>query len=133
MPRKKLARRFLPRYGVGQSMLDAECKWVERELDDKLVHSANELRERLDELHRKVSSSEASLREALAKLPDRERLALKCMLARDVFHIAVLYETFVRSSPLVQNVTGSITKASEEVDPQGETRPVLVFQESLFG
>jgi len=132
MPRKNLLRRFLPRVGVSQSMLDHECKWVERELDDKLIHSTNELREILAELRQKVSVSEAGLQQVLSKLPDRERLALKCMLARDVFHIAALYETFLRMSPAVQNATGAVTQAPPEVDRDGEPSPPLVFHQSLF-
>ena len=132
MPRRNLARRFEPRYGVGQSMVDAEAKWVERELEDQLINSTNELRERLSELHAKVGSAEEGLKTTLSRLPDRERLALKCMLARDVFHIAALYETFLRSSPLVQGATGAIHETPEEVDRQGEPHPALVFQHSLF-
>jgi hypothetical protein len=122
----------MPRYGVNQSMLDAECKWVEWELEDKLVHSTNELRESLAEGRAKVSATEAGLRKTLAKLPDRERLALKSMLARDVFHVAVLYETFLRMSQVVQNATGAATKAPPEFDRGGDAAPPLVFHESLF-
>jgi uncharacterized protein (UPF0305 family) len=113
-------------------MVDAEAKWVERELEDQLINSTNELRERLSELHAKVGSAEEGLKTTLSRLPDRERLALKCMLARDVFHIAALYETFLRSSPLVQGATGAIHETPEEVDRQGEPHPALVFQHSLF-
>jgi hypothetical protein len=114
-------------------MLDMECKWMQRELDDKLVYAPNDLRESLKGLLRKVSSTEEGLRESLARLPDRERLALKCMLARDIFHIAVLYETFLRTSPAVPHATGAMTEAPPEVDRRGEAVSPLVFQESLFG
>ena len=132
MPRRKLARRFEPRFGVNLSMVDEECKWVQRELEDKLLGSTNDLREKLSELHSKVVSAEIGLSTTLGTFPDRERLALKCMLARDVFHIAALYETFLRSSLVVQNATGAVTEVPEEVNQEGEAQPVLLFQESLF-
>lgn len=132
MPRKNRARRFEPRYGVSQSMIDVEAKWVERELADHLLLSTNELRKKLSDIQAKVASAEEGLREILGRLPDHERLALKSMLARDVFHIAALYETFLRSSQLVQGATGAIKETPEEVDRQGEPRSVLVIQESLF-
>lgn len=133
MPRRNLARRFEPRYGVNQSMVEAECKWVKREMEDKLLCSTNELRERLSEIHGKVAAAEDGLRAAFGRLPDRERLALKCMIARDMFHIAALYETFLRSSQYVKGASGALTETPEEIDRQGEPRPVLVFQQSLFG
>lgn len=107
MPRRKLARRFEPRFGVSQSMVDVEAKWVERELEDHLLASTNDLRKRLSEIHAKVAAAEEGLKTAIGRLPDRERLALKRMLARDMFHIAALYETFLRSSPVVQGATGA--------------------------
>jgi hypothetical protein len=132
MPRKKLARRFEPRYGVSQSMIDVEAKWVERELADHLLLSTNELRKHLSDIQAKVASAEEGLREILGRLPDHERLALKSMLARDVLHIAALYETFLGSSQLVQGATGAKQETPEEVDQQDEARPVLVFNQSLF-
>jgi hypothetical protein len=132
MPRKKLARRFEPRYGVSQSMIDVEAKWVERELADHLLLSTNELRKNLSDIQAKVASAEVGLREILSRLPDRERLALKGMLARDVFHIAALYETFIRGSQLVQGATGARQETPEEVDQKGNARRALVFREALF-
>ena len=133
MPRRKLSRRFEPRFGVSQSMVDVEVKWVERELEDHLLLSTNESRERLAEIQTKVATTEEELKKTLSRLPDRERLALKCMLARDVFHIAALYETFLRSSQHVQGASGAVHETPEEVDEHSEPRPVLVFQQSLFG
>jgi hypothetical protein len=133
MPRRKLSRRFEPRFGVSQSMVDIEVKWVERELEDQLLASTNDLRKRLSEIHAKVATAEEVLKTTIGRLPDRERLALKCMLTRDMFHIAALYETFLRSSQHVKDATGAVHETPEEVDRQGEPRSVLVFQQSLFG
>jgi len=98
-----------------------------------LLCSTNELGEELAEIQTKVASAEKGLREILGRLPDHERLALKTTLARDVFHIAALYEAFLPGSQLVQGATGARQETPEEVDRQGEPRPVLAFQKSLFG
>jgi hypothetical protein len=132
MPRQKLARRFEPRFGVSESMLETECKWLQRELEDRLLSSATDLRRDLSVLHGKVATSEQFLQATLQNLPDRQRLALKCMLARDVFHIAALYEKFLRSSPEIATATGESKPAAEELDGNDEPRKVLVFKESLF-
>ncbi len=132
MPRRKLARRFEPRYGVSQSMVETEVKWVQRELEDHLLLSITDLRKRLSEIGNKVSLAEQSLRSSLNRLPDRERLALKCMLARDIFHIAALYETSLRSTRAVEEATGTSVPTAEEKDANDEPQPVLVFSESLF-
>jgi hypothetical protein len=50
----------------------------------------------------------------------------------DAVAIAALYETFLRSSPTVQNATGVVSEISEERDRQGEVRQVLFIQGSLF-
>jgi tetrahydromethanopterin S-methyltransferase subunit B len=132
MPRKHLARRFEPRYGVSQSMVDEETKWVAREVEDQLLRSTNELREHLSELQAKVATAEQSLQSKLGTLSDRERLALKGMLARDVFHIAMLYETFLRCSGSVREATGVSDTTPQELNEDGAPRPALVFQQSLF-
>jgi hypothetical protein len=133
MPHKKLARRFEPKFGVSQLTLETEAKWIGRELEDKLLGSTNELKQQLSQLQAKMAVADESLRTTLARIPDRERLALKCMLARDMFHIAALYETFLQSSEIIRNATGVVTEAPEELDQQGKAQPVLVFTESLFG
>ena len=62
MPRKKLARRFEPRYGVSQTMLDAECRCVGRELEDYLLLSMNDLRTKLPELQKQIATLDQSAR-----------------------------------------------------------------------
>ncbi len=132
MPRRTLARRFEPRYGISQEMLDAEAKWVAREFDDYLLFSITELREKLRDRQAGFAAAEEQLAAHLTSLPDRERLALKCMLARDAFHIAKLYETFLRSVPSVEQATGTSAPAPEELDRNDEPQPALVFRRSLF-
>jgi hypothetical protein len=132
MPRKKLARRFEPRFGVNQVMLDTEVKWVQRELDDHLLLSLTDLHKNLADVQLKVARVEATLQLKLRGLPDRERLALKGMIARDVLHIGLLYQTFLQSSPTVEQATGVSQTSAEEVDQDGESLPVLLFPPSLF-
>src|SRR5206468_7854744 len=50
MPRKKLIRRFEPRYGVNQEMINTEAKYVARELDDHLLLSIDDLSKSLAQL-----------------------------------------------------------------------------------
>ena len=132
MARSKLARRFEPRGGVSASMLDLECKYVGRELDDYLLYSLADLRKKLRELQGKIAPVEEQLQQRLAALPDRERLALRSMVARDLFHVGMLYLSFIRSSPIVE-ATGTATPASEEVDEKTEEpKAMLQFKEWLF-
>ena len=77
MPRRNLIRRFEPRYGVSQLMLDTESKYVGRELDDQLIHSTSELREKLGTWQKQIATAEEELVARFAALPDRERLALR--------------------------------------------------------
>lgn len=134
MPRKKLARRFEPRYGVSQTMLDAECKYIGRELEDYLLQSTNELRETLAKRQALISTAEEELQAAFRPLPDRERLALRCMFARDCWHMAMLYKQFLNQpDTVVAAATGPSSPAPEELDKNDEPVPILPFQESLFG
>jgi len=133
MPRKKLVRRFDPRFGgVSQSMLDGEAKYVAREFEDHLLYSITEVRRCLDAVQTGMAASEDNLKAVFDRLPDRERLALKYMLAADICHIALLYETFLRSSNIANTATGPRSPAPEEVTAENEPRPPLVFRRSLF-
>jgi hypothetical protein len=131
MARKKLARRFEPRGGVSLSMIDAECRYVGQELGDYLLLSINDLREKLDQRQRNIAEFEPQLQELFASLADRERLALRCMLARDISHIATLYITFLRGANAPQT-TGTVNPQPEELNEENEPRPVLPFSEWLF-
>lgn len=133
MARTKLARRFEPRGGISQSMLDSECKFVARELDDYLLYSIVDLREKLAEIQRKIATAEEEVQAKLSSLPDRERLAIRCMLARDIYHIAMLYSTFIATSTVAE-ATGTIGLVPEEIDQDtDEPKPALPFCEWLFG
>src|SRR4051794_30267961 len=96
MPRKKLLRRFDPRGGVSMPMVEAECECVAREYLDYLIPACTELADMLRRVQKLCETSEEVLQQHLKALPNRERLALKCMLARDIFHIAATYEHFLQ-------------------------------------
>ncbi len=131
MPRPKLARRFEPRFGVSQAMLETESRYVGKELEDYLLLSLTELREKLKERQTNLEREEGILQESLCLLPDHHRLALRTMLSRDLIHIAMLYEEFLRSLPEDQKV-GRPRSVPEELTTQEEPRPVLTFSQWLF-
>jgi hypothetical protein len=134
MPRRKLARRFEPRYGVSQTMLEVECKYVGHEFEDYLLQSTNELRERLAKLKTLIGTAEEELHAAFSPLPDRERLALRCMFARDCWHMAMLYNQYLKQpDTAVAAATGPSSPAAEELDEHNEPVPILPFNETLFG
>ena len=109
MARKKLARRFEPRGGVSQPMLEAECRFISRELEDYLLLSITDLRQKLNERPKRIAELEPHLQRLLSALADRERLALRCIIARDVFHIISLFLTFVQS-PDAPQTTGVVER-----------------------
>jgi hypothetical protein len=128
MPRKNTCRRFDARFGVSEAMLEAEGVYVGQEFRDYETLSIKDLREKLRDLRTKIVPAEANLQLTLAHLPDHERLAVRCMLARDVFHIAALYERFLRGV----ETTGHTQTRPEELKGD-EPAPVLLFADSLFG
>jgi hypothetical protein len=131
MPRRTLARRFEPRYGVSETMIETESTYVARELADYLHFSVNDLTERLSNAHATIDQAEEQLQTVIGSLPDRERLALRCLLARDLWHIAKLYLKTLEQSPHVQ-ASGTTSHVSEELTGAEEPRPLLAFKNSLF-
>src|SRR4051794_37093152 len=80
MPRRKLARRFDPGFGVSKSTLQVETKFVSREFENHLLWSTNDLRRRLKERQTLITTSEAHLQLQIQSLPERESLAIRCMI-----------------------------------------------------
>jgi hypothetical protein len=111
-------------------MLDVECKYVGRELEDYLLQSTHELQEKLGVLRERTNIAEEELQLKLAALADREHLALRCMLARDIWHMAMLYLTFLGSAPQPQAAVGATTKA--KLDASVTPPPILPFKDTLF-
>jgi hypothetical protein len=85
----------------------------------------------LEESQGEISTREEELQALLSKMPNRERLALRCMLARDFMHIALLYRTFLLSSPKAETI-GPIRPAPEEIAEDQRPKPVLSFKQTLF-
>lgn len=97
MPRRKLSRRFEPRLGVSEHTIKRETGWMVRELEDHLILSTQDLHDRLRMRHTKLVASDANLQMLVESLPERDSLAIRCMLARDLFHVFALYEEFFRN------------------------------------
>jgi hypothetical protein len=130
MPRKKL-RRFDPRFGVSEPMLEAEGIYVGQEFRDYLLMSITDLRKWLKVRQTQIVTTEANLQLVLRSIPDRERLAIRCMLTRDFFHIAALYERFLKV-PAVADATGQAKLVPEELTEEEEPVAAVPFSEWLF-
>jgi hypothetical protein len=129
--RKKTQRRFDPRPGVSEFMLDTETVYVGQEFRDYEVLSITGLRAMLKDRQTKIEQSGAVLEQALATMPDRERLIVRCLLSRDFYHVAALYERIVRKDE-VAHATGPVEPKPEELTADDEPKPVVPFQEWLF-
>jgi len=110
MPRQKPLRRFEPRYGVSASMIEAESKWLAREVDDHDLLSATDIETKCVERHVACERSWQHLCMILGDLSERERRTIQCLLFRDFHHILELYHCHVRSihqapAPSAQPVT----------------------------
>lgn len=130
MPRKHLARRFEPRFGVSQIVIDEESKYVARELEDRLVWSAEKLTDHLSKVRAQLDRIELELQSHLSPLSPLEQLALRGMLARDFLHIAVLYRTLLTSHRTGDDVRGGTPLEHPSVE---NPEPVVPFRETLFG
>jgi len=138
MPRRKLARRFEPRSGVSDSMLDVEVTYVQREVEDYRIYSHRELAERLQKRLTDLTVLEAELEFSVKNLSDRDRLVIRNLLARDCWYLGKLYERLLSKGGLerIEPNTGSdpvIEKLNEQMVETGKTVKILPFQETLFG
>ena len=87
MPRKKLIRHFEPRYGVSREMIQNEARYVAREFDDHLLLSTRDLAKKRASALQAWAEADQALQATAYALPERERLALECMVVRDVYHL----------------------------------------------
>jgi hypothetical protein len=129
MPRKKLIRRFEPRYGVSQQMLEMEAKYVGREMEDYLLLSANDLQEKLTRLRQEWTQADQVLGNVVGGLGEREKLAVQCLIVRDMYHLLELYCTHLRTS------VGTPAPASSprrRTDTSAPSERILPFSEWLF-
>jgi tetrahydromethanopterin S-methyltransferase subunit B len=123
MPRRKLARRFEPRYGVSEMMLETEAGYVAREMSDYLLLSINELKAKLAERQELARQSEVVLRNYVESLPEREAIAIQAMMVRDFYHIAELHLMYLRQA----------FPAPAAVPAKSVEAVALPFTEYLFG
>jgi hypothetical protein len=123
MPRKKTIRKFEPRFGVSRVMIEAEAKYVARELADYLLLSLCELRETLTKRRENWMLADEGMKAIVRELPERERLAFQCMLFRDFFHILKLYSECAHAVPA----------EGPKGEPVPEGMPPTPFSEWLFG
>ncbi len=102
-------------------------------LEDYLLLSVQDLRKKLGERQSQTRIADEELQAILSRLPDRERLAIRAMFCRDLWHIAKLYLCVLTSSPLVKDATGARTPQPQELDEKHEIMPTIGFKETLFG
>jgi hypothetical protein len=115
-------------------MIAAESRYIARELEDYLLQSTNELRDRLAKLKTLIGTAEEELQAAFTPLADRERLALRCMFARDCWHMAMLYKHYLHQPDTVATAaTGPSSPAPEELDEHDDPVAIVPFTETLFG
>jgi len=116
-------------------MVQQEAVWLARELDDHLIASTQELHDRLKMLHPRLIASDANVQMHIESLPERESLALRCMLARDLFHLFALYEKFFKEYDGVREpIPMSAQQQATDRIHAAEPAPAAprAFQEWLF-
>jgi hypothetical protein len=97
MPRRKLLRRFEPRFGVGASLVAEEAKMLGREAEDCGACALGQVKDWLKERHAKCQRCWDELQLLLRHLPEPERQVIYSMLFRDFHHILELYLCHVRT------------------------------------
>lgn len=96
MPKPTRSRRFAePRCGVSQAMIEAEAKELGREMESYLLQSLAENKERMRERLKAYQQADASLHAAVERMPEREQVAIKCMIGRDLHLVVELYRTYL--------------------------------------
>jgi hypothetical protein len=97
-----------------------------------LLWSTNDLRERLKERQTLIVTSEAHLQLQIKSLRERESLAIRCMIARDAYHLLALYELFAETDHFSREL--KTTPFIPTVPPvaAAEPEPVVTFSEWLF-
>ncbi len=126
MPRRRIARRFEPRYGVSASMVAEEAKWLGREVEDHEHLAIGEAKQKVQERRGLCERSWNHLKLLLKSVSERERTILHALFYRDSFHILELYLEFVRRKHPEQ------PKAAVAPSSKTQTDPSKSFPESLF-
>lgn len=118
------SRRFNePRCGVSEAMIEAETKELGREFDSYLLLSLTDAKEKMRERLRAYEQADASLHALVDRLPERERVAIKCMIGRDLHLVAELYLVYLRGLQIESPISLTPVLAT----------PESPFSEWLFG
>jgi hypothetical protein len=132
MPRRQLVRRWEPRFGVSRQMLDVEVTYVAREKEDYLLQSTVELRDRLAHLQTLWKAADGVLEGAVAALPERDRLAVSCLVVRDLYLQLELHCTHLGKQTGVEPVGRQSPPATSASTSELTTIPFCewLFEES---
>ena len=125
MPRKKSVRRFDPPMGVSREMVAHEARYIAKELDDYLILAPSDVQRFLSERRSAWKQADRVLGQQIARLPERECIALQAMLVRDSYHLLELYLAHVQERISSGDVAPPPIKRQAEVQ--------LPFSEWLFG
>lgn len=91
MPRRRFLRRFDPQYGVNESMLAVEAKYLEREIENRGVLESSRIEAWLAEGHESCRRCWEEFQQLINPLPERDQRIIRSLLFRDFYHILVLY------------------------------------------
>ena len=131
MTRKKLIRRFEPRYGVSAEILAFEARYVAQEVDDYRTYSITDLKGMLAERQRQWLRADGTLQVQFEVVPERERLIVQCLHVRDVFHLLELYRTYLGGA--FPGASGIVPAEPEQrVKEERVEERVVPFSEWLF-
>jgi hypothetical protein len=84
----------------------------------------------LSDRQAKWLAADGSLQVCLQALPTRDRIALRCLIVRDMYHLLELYVTYARSvTPAAAPAASTCQRIEEKVTD--EERPIP-FSEWLF-
>jgi hypothetical protein len=96
MPRQKKARRFDPRYGVGQAALDVEAEYLRREVDDYAIMAPADVESRRAERHNNCERTWKHLCLILESVPEHDQQVIQALLFRDLWLVLELYRTYLQ-------------------------------------
>ena len=122
-------RRFEPRFGVSQSMLEHEARYVGREVEDYCLLSLNDLRKKLVDRRSAWKRANDELEEKLHHFNERELAAVQCLIVRDCHHLLELYLAYLKS----RLSSGAVPDRIAPMLTREEDAPQLPFSEWLFG
>lgn len=125
--KKEAVRRFEPRFGVSQNLVDHEARYVAREVEDYGLLSLNDLKQKREGRQIDWKQAHDRLEEKVRLLNAHEQVAVQVLLMRDCHHLFALYLSFVTSKIQSGDAPSRLVPAMEDDAPK------LPFSEWLFG